>query len=346
MNSEKIRAQIVDDESKKIFDARIQYMKDGDDDRYIKYVTSLYDDYRCRELKEFGVKEEDRIIIRGAGRDGQRVLHVLQLCGVKNEIVFCDKELCKSRIQDSGTKVLSITEVIELKDKRNLYIVASSKYGEEMYSELVEKGIDVQKILRPKQGFLIAERGKQYFDMWEPEKSEVYIDAGSFDGKTINDFIEWSHDSYKKIYALEPIPDMYNKIKKEFRHIDKEQIEILNIAAWNKKERLEFELNEAGSSVAEKGEIQVEASDLDSIVHDKITFIKMDIEGSERKALEGCKKIIVNDAPKLAICIYHKPQDVLEIASYILTLNEKYKFTIRHYFSNMWETVLFASVQE
>lgn len=68
----------------------------------------------------------------------------------------------------------------------------------------------------------------------------------------------------------------------------------------------------------------------------------MDIEGSELKALEGAKATIMKNHPRLAICIYHKPMDVIEIPFYIQKLVPEYKFYIRHYASNMWETVLYA----
>lgn len=78
------------------------------------------------------------------------------------------------------------------------------------------------------------------------------------------------------------------------------------------------------------------------INNDKVTYIKMDIEGSELKALEGAQNIIKKYVPRLAICIYHKPEDIILIEEYILSMNSDYHFYIRHYASNMWETVLYA----
>lgn len=68
----------------------------------------------------------------------------------------------------------------------------------------------------------------------------------------------------------------------------------------------------------------------------------MDIEGSELKALEGARNIIEKYIPRLAVCIYHKPEDIILIEEYLLNLNPDYHFYIRHYASNMWETVLYA----
>ncbi|REK69584.1 hypothetical protein DX130_24085 [Paenibacillus paeoniae] len=44
----------------------------------------------------------------------------------------------------------------------------------------------------------------------------------------------------------------------------------------------------------------------------------MDVEGSELASLYGAKQIISENTPILAICIYHKPEDLFEIPFYIL----------------------------
>lgn len=57
----------------------------------------------------------------------------------------------------------------------------------------------------------------------------------------------------------------------------------------------------------------------------------MDIEGSELKALEGAKNTIQRNNPKLAISIYHKYEDIIELPLKILELEPEYKFYLRHY---------------
>jgi ribonuclease HII len=56
---------------------------------------------------------------------------------------------------------------------------------------------------------------------------------------------------------------------------------------------------------ADKGNSQIEAVSLDECLgNEKVSFIKMDIEGSEYEALLGAKNIIMRDKPKLADVLY------------------------------------------
>ncbi|HJJ41759.1 MAG TPA: FkbM family methyltransferase [Methanocorpusculum sp.] len=56
----------------------------------------------------------------------------------------------------------------------------------------------------------------------------------------------------------------------------------------------------------------------------KIDFIKADIEGSERYMLSGAGKTIKRDHPRLAICIYHLPDDPEVLKNIILEIDPTY----------------------
>ena len=121
---------------------------------------------------------------------------------------------------------------------------------------------------------------------------------------------------------------------------------VIRKGLWDKEDVLCFKAYSNGSSRLEKkGEIKIPVGSLDDMIRDeRVTFIKMDIEGSELEALKGAKNTIRNHHPRLAICIYHKPIDVIEIPAYILELVPEYKFYVRHYDSSLEETVLYATV--
>ena len=101
----------------------------------------------------------------------------------------------------------------------------------------------------------------------------------------------------------------------------------------------------AGTKVDERY-IECTILSIDQLVADKgiehVDFIKMDIEGSELDALKGAEKTIRRFRPKLAICIYHKPDDYITIPKYISELQLGYSFYIDHHMIFLNETVLFA----
>lgn len=69
-------------------------------------------------------------------------------------------------------------------------------------------------------------------------------------------------------------------------------------------------------------------------------YIKLDIEGSELAALNGMRRIVEAAKPRLAICLYHKPQDIWEIPEWVC---ERYsRFFVRQHGGFGFDTVLYA----
>ena len=87
----------------------------------------------------------------------------------------------------------------------------------------------------------------------------------------------------------------------------------------------------------------VQVVSLDRVLGDEIvSFIKMDIEGAEHNGLLGAEKQIRANRPKLAISIYHKPEDMWDLPGLILSFQPDYKLYLRHYSIAASETVLYA----
>jgi hypothetical protein len=59
--------------------------------------------------------------------------------------------------------------------------------------------------------------------------------------------------------------------------------------------------------------LQLPATTIDRIVCDlslpKVDFIKMDIEGAERRAIPGSARTVASFRPRMALCLYHLPDD-------------------------------------
>lgn len=84
----------------------------------------------------------------------------------------------------------------------------------------------------------------------------------------------------------------------------------------------------------------------DALEGKPITLLKMDIEGAEQAALRGAEGLIQTEhPPKLAICIYHRLQDMWEIPLYLKQLVPEYWISIRHHSKDDFiETVCYAYV--
>lgn len=191
----------------------------------------------------------------------------------------------------------------------------------------------------------------QYIEpnIFPPEEGEIYVDVGVMDFQNSLDFAAWAKKGWKKIYAFEPDPTCYRNSMKRLQGGDKSfssKVELVNKGLSDYNGTAEFPAVWTGSGQHDSDEmIAVDVVTLDSYLNGRpVTFVKMDVEGAEMQVLRGMKKTILHYKPKLAVCIYHKHEDLTDIGSYLLHLVPEYKFYIRHYNSNETETVLFAKV--
>lgn len=184
---------------------------------------------------------------------------------------------------------------------------------------------------------------KRYFvdGIIELSTNEVFVDAGAFVGDTIRTFYKKTHGKYKKIIAFEP--DQYNfQMLSKLKYKD---VLKYNCGLWSSNDKLHFTNGGGcGSRMSEEGAaISVEVRRLDDIEEcQEATFIKMDIEGSELQALKGATSIIKNKHPKLAICLYHSDEDMLDIIEYIHEIEPRYKLYVRHHSIAAAEDVVYA----
>ena len=83
----------------------------------------------------------------------------------------------------------------------------------------------------------------------------------------------------------------------------------------------------------------------DFLKGDRITFLKADVEGMEMALLKGAQSTILRHRPKIAVCVYHHPSDIPEIANHLRALVPDYRFALRHHSPQLLETVLYCWVE-
>lgn len=181
---------------------------------------------------------------------------------------------------------------------------------------------------------------QQYFESFINLDAEyVFVDAGAFEGETTQIFCQ-KHPNYKKIYLYEPSKANMEKAKKNLGAYN--NIEYKNIGLSDKSEYLRF-ISDAGSAsnIAKDGDEIICTKSLDEDITEKISFLKIDIEGWELNALAGAKNHIINDTPVIAIAAYHNMNDLRLIKNFVSGINNNYRIYLRHYTQGWSESILY-----
>jgi len=187
----------------------------------------------------------------------------------------------------------------------------------------------------------------QYFpaDIIQLSEHESFVDVGAYDGDTARDFFARTHGKFDKVFSFELDAINFKSLQKNVALFPgQERIKIFNLGAWDRECDIPYSVGQSQSTVG-KGEAQGHGVLLDEVLkNEKVTFIKMDIEGAEPQALCGAQGIIKTQKPTLAICIYHDFKHLWEIPLCIKKLVPEYKIYLRHHTKLEYETVCYATL--
>ena len=186
-----------------------------------------------------------------------------------------------------------------------------------------------------------AKEDVQYFEEFLnlKENNEVFVDIGGFDGYTSEEFIK-KCPNYSSVHIFEP--EELNFLLAQDRLSKYQNINYYKKGLSSKKKSLRFDASGSSSKINNiDGQLIIEVDKLDDLLNQKVTFIKMDIEGAEGMAIEGAKQIIKKYHPKLAISVYHKVDDFWKIPEQIFKIRKDYTIYLRHYTEGISETVMF-----
>lgn len=209
----------------------------------------------------------------------------------------------------------------------------------------------LNQLLSAQEGWFHQEyHPQQYFpqEIIKLGKNEVFVDCGAYTGDSIDAYVNALKSSQagepSKIIAFEP--DVKN-----FAHLvastsNLKQCVCLQAGVWHEATKLYFNSsNEQTSSLTCNSDGDaVSLLTIDEVTaNEKVTFLKMDIEGAEMAALHGAKKTIRMNKPTLALSIYHKPEDIINIPRFLKSIHPDYKFWLRaHHPRLSCDMVLYA----
>ena len=171
---------------------------------------------------------------------------------------------------------------------------------------------------------------------------EHYADLGAYRGDTLEELIDLCR-GFEKAYAFEPDKKTFIKLKENTK--DMKNLSLFPYALWSENTTLNFSGGGGRQSALSEEGYEVEAVALDSILKGKkLTYIKADVEGAEKEALEGMSRILKEQKPKLCISAYHRSADIFELILQIHIINPEYKISLRHHpYIPAWDTNLYCT---
>ena len=356
----RVYERLGDELSRKIFENRFLYYFTGNTKFSVDYILTLIpklEDARI-ELKSILSLYGD-IIVYGLGT-GSR--HIDILYGKDNVLAFCDSDTNKREMAiRKGYNVISPEDMVTKFGQATILVSAwRDNHIDEIVRFLLDSGFQKNQILiyrdilnniNPRL-LEIATAYNQYFDaeIIKLTQDEVFIDAGCFDGTVSIEFAKRCNNQFLKIIAFEPNLKSNSNLCKHLQKIN--NVMVYPYGLWHEEAELCFENAEkfrgpTSRVVADLDDdaLKIKAVKLDDILIKEAfaaTFIKMDIEAAELNALKGAKQTILAHRPKLAISVYHKPEDIWQIPLYIISLHEDYDLRIRPYSLTGNEMVLYA----
>ncbi len=198
---------------------------------------------------------------------------------------------------------------------------------------------------------------------------ETYLDLGAYNGDTVQEFLQLTRGRYKKIVALEPDPKNFKKLTDFVRQNELKHITCLQAGVWNdcgsleltgnggrqstfwEADRSGFATQPLSQTCSMKKKIkkqQVTVVSVDAVLgNEHADYMKFDVEGVEKEALEGAAGHLVPDGngalPKLLVAAYHHDEDIFALPLLLWKLQPEYQIYLRkHPYVPAWEINIFA----
>ena len=165
---------------------------------------------------------------------------------------------------------------------------------------------------------------------------KLFADLGAYTGDTVELYRKIRSCSGDTIVALEPEPRNFRKLSENLKSL--ENAELLNAAAWDSDGIAFYEkgrgrgtrgTQSGGSEQHPKG-METQLRSLDSVLKGRrADFIKMDIEGAERRAIQGAARTIKECRPRMLIAAYHRTEDLFDIPETVFSIRPDYELYLR-----------------
>jgi len=296
------------------------------DDNYYDYLDNKWDEYLYKE--DFLAVSADKSkyvelieeLIAGLGEEDieevYRILHRLNLICQDKKVKYTDEEKKMLRQIEEGF----YKKIYTLNEEMHIY----------------------KNYCLPKRHFeqpvFWYRHGLELLDSLAFIKDKNIIDAGAYIGDSALILSEYTDE---KVYSFEAEPKNYELMRKTIEMNKRQNIVSVNEALLDKKGKTKIycsDMKDSCNSMSEMGKfvnadryVEVNCTTIDDYVSEnnlKIGLIKTDVEGAEKKLLEGAINTIREQRPTMIISIYHSIEDFFTIKPWVEKLQLGYRFKL------------------
>lgn len=184
--------------------------------------------------------------------------------------------------------------------------------------------------------FLVDDVDK-YEKYYKVKAGDIVLDAGAHHGGLTVVYSQKVKEE-GKVFSFEPDSRNLEVLYKNLNlNSNYNNVDAIEKGLWNREETVVFfEAGNVGSSMFYEGEhskkVSIPTTSIDIFCAeqniDKLSFIKMDIEGAEIEALEGAVNSIIKYKPNFAIASYHivnNIQTYFAVEEFFKNINYPYK---------------------
>jgi FkbM family methyltransferase len=183
----------------------------------------------------------------------------------------------------------------------------------------------------------------------DAEPSLSFVDGGAFDGDTVRDFLAWHGGRFGRIVACEPDAGNAQRLRAYTAGLDgalRDRIEVRETALWSSRGTHAFAATaRVASSLVANGGSVVATETLDAMDHlpDPL-LVKLDVEGAEAEVLRAAQPWLRRRCPTLAVSVYHRPADLVELFELLDAMGLPYRYHLRCHGGDGTDLMLYCAI--
>lgn len=162
----------------------------------------------------------------------------------------------------------------------------------------------------------VSDRGEVMRDLIRPTALRGVLDLGAYNGDTVRELLD-AGARPTWVRAVEADLRTYRRLEVYAKSETRCAVTPICGAAWDSAQDVLFDAaGNRGAAAGQGGKRTVSVRGLtgNELLGDAVAdYIKFDVEGAERRAIEGLAAQIERDLPTLAVSVYHRNEDLFAL---------------------------------